>query len=158
MSTSAENERWLSKSWVQIGVAIVVAVAGYFVGYSKGADAPPDTLGDEVRRIATEKEAETALVTGKRSGVNFIHVLSGKTIPPCDKRSPGQEQCKFSVRKEADGKYVLLGSDQRPVPEDKIYSVTHIIDHEGGHCTTGSSSSGGHTTTNSNCCHSPACY
>jgi hypothetical protein len=153
MSTSVENDRWLSKPWVLIGIATAVAIAAYFVG-SKRADAPRDQLGEEVRRTAAEKESDTALVVGKRNGVNAIHIPSGRKITPCDERSPGQEQCKFSVRKEADGKYVLLDSEQRPFPREQIFSETIAWVHKGSYCTT--SSSGGKTTTN--CCHSPSCW
>ena len=157
MSTSAENDRWLSKPWVQIGIAIGVGVLAYFLGYSKGskgADASRDQLGEEVRRIAAEKESDVTLVVGKRNGVNAIHIPSGKRIPPCDERSAGQEPCDFSVRQEADGKYVLLGKNQQSVPKEDIFSETIAWVHKGSYCTT--SSSGGRTTTN--CCHSLSCW
>ena len=154
MLTSSENDRWLSNPWIQIGIAIAIAVAAYFVGYGQRADAPRDPLGEEIRRTATEKESDTAIVLGKRPGVNAIHVPSGKRITPCDERSPGEEQCKFNVREETDGKFVLLDSEEKPVPRDQIFSKAIVWVHKGSYCTT--TSSGGHTTTN--CCHRPSCW
>ncbi|MCI0563108.1 MAG: hypothetical protein MN733_31910 [Nitrososphaera sp.] len=140
-------------NYVQVIIAVIIAALSYFLGYSSRTDTPPrDKLGDELRRIATEKEADTALVFGKRDGVNAVHIPSGKPIPPCHKRTPDQEQCKFDVKQDPNGKYVLLNkeTDQQVQP----ISEAIVLIHAGSYCTT--SSSGGHTTTN--CCHSPPCW
>jgi hypothetical protein len=157
MSTiSADNVRKGLTPDIQILIALGVAIVGYFLGYNAGINASRDTMGEEVRRIARDKEANTTLITGKKGGVNAVDILSGKHVPPCDERTPDQPQCEFDV-KVIDGKPVLIRKkDQQPIPRDKILAEDeiHMWIHRGSHCT--SSSSGGKVTTN--CCHSSSCW
>lgn len=141
-------------NFAQITGAIFIAASAFFLGYSSKTEVPRDRLGDEVRRIATEKGGDTALVIGKRDGVNAVHIPSEKPIPPCDKRTGNQEICKFDVRKDPHGKYVLFHKGGTPVPDSEIFAEIITWVHKGSFCTT--SSSGGKTTTN--CCHTSYCW